>query len=135
MIPAGRGKLRVIGTANKKAQLWREAVQNAISEAMVRVGWVGGPKDAYELVTVFRLGKNPGVTIKLTKIPNEGEAIEKPDLDNLIKLVMDAMQNAGAFGMGNDPDAQVTSVTAKKLKARELVSERELVLDGLSGLS
>jgi Holliday junction resolvase RusA-like endonuclease len=130
MIPAGRGKLRIVGTADKKATLWRDAVQKALGEAAERAGW---KPDAwgYDLAVVFRL---------------EGQATGKPDLDNLVKLVMDAMQAAGVFGKSNDPDALVLSLKASKIKAPSAGNlgctihltravECELVLDGLSGLS
>lgn len=104
-----------VSTANKKVGLWREGVRRAVREAVERAGWRVQGDRGLDLAMTFRMPPSEGVKGK-GKVAG-APATTRPDADNLAKLVMDMMQEAGAFGHGNDPDALVTSLTVRKLWA------------------
>lgn len=114
MIPAGKGKMRVVSTADAKTRLWRDGVQKAAAEAVERAGWSVPSGHGLELLMIFRL--DPAGKVKGGGTPGQ-PATSKPDIDNLAKLIMDALQDAGAFGKGNDPDALVTAIEVRKVWA------------------
>jgi Holliday junction resolvase RusA-like endonuclease len=112
------GKARVVSTADPKAKLWRDAVQEAFRRALEgRKEWAGmvdAPGASVVLTALFRLAQED----KGARGQGAMKAhTAKPDLDNLMKLVMDAAQDAGVFGNGADPDAKVAGVHATKVWA------------------
>jgi len=129
LIPMKGGKARVVSTADPKAKLWRDAVQEAFRLALEgRKEWAGmvdEPGASVVLTAFFRLAHRRSANGTRSAREDKGAKrhgamvahTAKPDLDNLMKLVMDAAQDAGVFGNGADPDAKVAGVHATKVWA------------------
>jgi Holliday junction resolvase RusA-like endonuclease len=122
-------KGRVISTADPKAKLWRLMVKRAVSQAMDgREAFAG----AVKLSVVFRF--RPSSLVRV------GQAhTQKPDADNLLKLVQDVMEECGVFRN----DSQIAHAEPVKLWAHEagmgvvveeFVAEEEAMgAEGLAG--
>lgn len=88
---------RVVSTASRKAQLWRLAVQSAVTAAI---------RDSQRSKPLFT-GAVRVTCVFFSLAPSRSDA------DNLAKLVMDVMENAGVF----KNDAQVVELHASKALA------------------
>lgn len=95
---------RVITTASDKEKLWRMHVRRAVAQAVL---YRGGPKPVFtgpvRVRMVFTFTPPPSARGRMGK-PHT----QKPDADNLAKLVLDAMEWAGVFP--NDSLAAETPV-------------------------
>ena len=93
----------VMFDANKKLKAWRQAVTEATNLELTRLRWTGyEPGDALVVVLHFQL-ERPKTVKRL-------EPTVKPDLDKLVRAVLDGITDARAW---ND-DSQVIAVWATK---------------------
>ena len=116
-IPAPQGSKRHVGNgrmveSSKAVGPWREAVRHETQQAMRKQGWPGH-SGAVQVVLTFLLprpkahlsargGLRPSAPARHTR---------RPDLDKLVRAVMDGLTSAGAYC----DDAQVAEVHAVKL--------------------
>ena len=96
---------RAVSTISRLAKLWRNAVKRGAAEALAAHGnpnWLQGPV----LVTITAY-------FQTRKPARHGQAhAVRPDSDNIAKLALDAMQDAGLLPMG---DQQVAELFIQKL--------------------
>ena len=103
----GRGAARrVVSTANRQAKQWRNRVMAAARRALEAHGPQAG---AVELVAAFYF-----------ETPDAGRwgkpHTARPDADNLLKLVMDAIESAGLLPKGDAAIAR--TITSKAWAAQ-----------------
>jgi Holliday junction resolvase RusA-like endonuclease len=108
---------RVISTADKNARLWISRVQFACKQATEIVGGKDAVKDLVGLNPLsvrmqfrFQHGADNG------RRPKSGREVgmphaQKPDVDNLAKLVLDVLTRSGVIG----DDCIVASLTVEKV--------------------
>jgi len=102
----GRGPVRVVSTASKGAQLWRDAVERAALEAVRNVGGPEAVRAMFPGAVQIRL------LFTFQGAPEGAPHTGKPDTDNLTKLVLDALVRAGAIG---GDDCRAATVDARKM--------------------
>jgi len=117
------GRARVFHNSDKKLRIWRSAVAQAAAMAL------DGNPGYDEPVNVwmeFRLPRPPSTRREAPSV--------KPDLDKLIRAVLDALEQSGVI----KNDSRVCHITAQKSYAElgsepgmdlAVVSEREGLLD------
>ena len=97
-----------------KANAWKGAVRCAALEAAAACGWTAtGSPLAMRLVFSFQRPKNHYTSKGILK-SNLEHVPKKPDIDNLSKAVMDALNN-----VAYTDDAQVVHLDAKKIYGPE----------------
>ena len=95
-------RIRVVSTVAPQIQLWRTLVLRAVRQAVQGSEPLAGPLSV-ELLFRFEPPKSdPG---------RSGPHTQKPDADNLAKLVLDVMQAGRAFA----DDAKVAQLTVLKV--------------------
>lgn len=111
MVRGPDGKMRVVSTLDKKKQAWRKRVARETGQALMaaqevtRRNLVVGMSGPVEVDMVFLMGtkdKTRHLRYKFTK----------PDKDNLEKMVLDGMEQAGMFRTG---DSQVCTGRVSKV--------------------
>ena len=106
-------------SAGNKLTSWRQDVRGAAEHAMAQQGWAAPPNGtAIHLDVLFFLPRPKGhygtgrnsQTIRAASPPYP---ISKPDLDKLVRSVMDALTSAGIYA----DDSTVTTIYAMKVYA------------------
>jgi len=98
------GRVRAVSTASHQVQFWRNLVQREVRAAVLnaRLEPLSGPLSVAMVFGFAPPKSDPG---------RSGPHTQRPDADNLAKLVMDVMQSARVFA----DDAQISELRAAKL--------------------
>jgi crossover junction endodeoxyribonuclease RusA len=119
------GRARVFHDSDKRLRAWRQLVAQAATDAL------DGHQGYDEPVSVFAEFRLSRPVSKPMRVDHPSW---KPDLDKLVRAVLDALEASGAVAN----DSRVVAVNARKVYARDdqgpglhlaVVSEREGELD------
>ena len=93
----GRPRARVVNGrpvmySHKPTDTWEARAAVVLSDA-----WEGGPLEGGCVVRVLALFPRPGRLRWKTKPMDRSPHMTKPDVDNIAKIVLDAMQRAGVL--------------------------------------
>lgn len=122
-VPAPQGSKRHVGNgrmieSSRHVKPWRESIRSAALDAMGD-NWTPHT-DAVSLMATFRMPRpkghyGTGRNELLLRPSAPRQHIVKPDLDKLLRAVLDALTSAGVWR----DDSQVTTIDAAKVYAND----------------